>query len=94
MADDKKGKTYLLVTGDGDWQELGEAGDGATIWELPESASKHLNEDPGDLDDTLENHGKVIAEIYTEEGGLTIVGEDVDRYVDNWAASTRARPAL
>ena len=27
--------TYVVVTANGDWQELGEAGDGATVWELP-----------------------------------------------------------
>ena len=31
MANEKK--TYLVATSNGDWQELGDAGLGATIWD-------------------------------------------------------------
>ena len=78
---ENKGNTYLVVTANGDWQELGEAGEGATIWELPDWASEHLNEDPGSINDTLEEHGRAVADFYKNESGALVIGGDVEEYV-------------
>ena len=51
LANEKK--TYLIVTTNGDWQELGDAGYGATIWELPSDVADRLNEDPYSLELSL-----------------------------------------
>ena len=74
--------TYVVVTANGDWQELGEAGDGATVWELPGWAEAHLNDDPGSIRETLEEHGMAVVGIHTEPpGNLRILG-DIDSFVE------------
>ena len=84
MANEKK--TYLIVTANEDWQELGEAGCGATIWELPNWAADRLNEDPESIDETLAEHGSAIANFHKDDAGdLTIIG-DVDQYVNDGAS--------
>ena len=72
--------TYVVVTANGDWQELGEAGDGATVWELPGWASAHLNEDPGSIRETLEEHGRAVADFYKgEDTGALVISGDVGK---------------
>ena len=83
MANEKK--TYLIVTANEDWQELGEAGCGATIWELPNWAADRLNEDPESIGETLEDHGTAIVDFFTEDGRLCLMG-DVDQYVNDGPA--------
>ena len=78
MANEKK--TYLVATSNGDWQELGEAGLGATIWELPSDVADHLNEDPYSVYEKLEEHGTAVAEFHTDSGRLRLVG-DVEQFL-------------
>ena len=78
-------KTYLVVTANGDWQELGEVGDGATIWELSADIASRLEEDPGSLAELLEDRGTAVVDLYTEppEGNLKILG-DVDSFIERF----------
>ena len=84
MANDKK--TYMVMTANGDWQELAEAGFGATIWEVPDDAADRLNEDPGSLAETLEKRGRAVVDFYKNDAGELVIGGDVEQYANDWVS--------
>ena len=79
MANEKK--IYLVATSNGDWQELGEAGLGATIWELPSDVADDLNEDPYSVYEKLEEHGTAVVDFYTYSSGKLCLVGDVEQFL-------------
>ena len=82
LANEKK--TYLVTTNNGDWQQLGEAGMGAMIWELPSDVADGLNEDPYSVYEKLDEHGTAVAEFHTDSSGKLCLVGDVEQFLGEW----------
>lgn len=65
-------KVYLVVTSNGDYQQLGEY-EGAAIWELPEADYKAVEDCSKLLADTLEDKGAPVFDCFLDDQGELVV---------------------